>query len=57
MKKWITFLVLVGLINPLIANAQSVMKDTRGLSNETSLLTRQQQRMDVLEQGLKKFVE
>ena len=55
MNKRIVFLVLVSLLLPANAMAQSVASDNATSSNASALLTRQQQRMDILEQGLKEI--
>ncbi len=53
MSKRITFLILVGLMTPMNAKAQSVVIESVAPSDTSALLTRQQQRMEILEQGLK----
>jgi TolA-binding protein len=55
MNKCIIFLVLVNLLLPTNAMAQSAASDNAISSNASALLTRQQQRMDILEQGLKEI--
>ena len=55
MNKRIVFLVLASLLLPANAMAQSAASDNATLSNASALLTRQQQRMDILEQGLKEI--
>ena len=55
MNKRIVFLVLAGLLLPANAMAQSAASDNAISSNASALLTRQQQRMDILEQGLKEI--
>ena len=55
MNKRIAFLVLASLLLPANAMAQSAASDNVTLSNASALLTRQQQRMDILEQGLKEI--
>ena len=55
MNKRIVFLVLASLLLPANAMAQSVASDNAISSNASALLTRQQQRMDILEQGLKEI--
>jgi len=51
MNKRIVFLVLASLLLPANAMAQSAASDNAISSNASALLTRQQQRMDILEQG------
>ena len=53
MNKWIIFSILVGLLTPINVSAQSVAIDSAAISSTSTLLTRQQQRMNILEQGLK----
>jgi TolA-binding protein len=53
MNKWIVFSILIGLLAPTSVFAQSLVSDSTLTSNSSALLTRQQQRMDILEQGLK----
>ena len=53
MNKWIVFSILIGLLAPTSVFAQSLVNDSKVISNSSALLTRQQQRMDILEQGLK----
>ncbi len=55
MKKQIFFLVLASLLLPISTFAQSVVSQKGASSNTSSLLTRHQQRMDILEQGLKEI--
>ena len=55
MKKQIFFLVVAGLLLPMNAFAQSVVSKGGASSNTSALLTRHQQRMDILEQGLKEI--
>lgn len=55
MNKRIFFLVLASLLLPANAMAQSAASDNATSSNASALLTRQQQRMDILEQGLKEI--
>ena len=55
MNKRIVFLVLASLLLPANAMAQSAASDNATSSNASALLTRQQQRMDILEQGLKEI--
>jgi TolA-binding protein len=55
MNKRIVFLVLASLLLPANAIAQSAARDNAISSNASALLTRQQQRMDILEQGLKEI--
>ena len=55
MNKRIVFLVLASLLLPANAKAQSAASDNAISSNASALLTRQQQRMDILEQGLKEI--
>ena len=55
MNKRIVFLVLASLLLPASAMAQSAASDNAISSNASALLTRQQQRMDILEQGLKEI--
>ena len=55
MNKQIFFLVLVGLIMPMKAFAQSAVSKSGASSNTSALLTHHQQRMDILEQGLKEI--
>ena len=55
MNKRISFLVLASLLLPANAIAQSAASDNATSSNASALLTRQQQRMDILEQGLKEI--
>ena len=55
MNKRIVFLVLASLLLPANAMAQSAASDNAISSNASALLTRQQQRMDILEQGLKEI--
>ena len=56
MKKQIFFLAVVGLLLPVNTMAQSVVSKNSTSSPHTSaLLTRHQQRMDILEQGLKEI--
>jgi hypothetical protein len=51
MNKRIVFLALASLLLPANAMAQSAASDNATLSNASALLTRQQQRMDILEQA------
>ena len=55
MNKRIVFLVLASLLLPANTLAQSVASDNVISPNASALLTRQQQRMDILEQGLKEI--
>ena len=55
MNKRIVFLVLASLLLPANAIAQSAARDNAISSNASALLTRQQQRMDILEKGLKEI--
>ena len=55
MNKRIVFLVLASLLIPANTMAQSAASDNAISSNASALLTRQQQRMDILEQGLKEI--
>ncbi len=55
MNKRIVFLMLASLLLPANAMAQSTASDNAISSNASALLTRQQQRMDILEQGLKEI--
>ena len=55
MNKRIVFLVLASLLLPANAMAQSAASDNVTSSNVSALLTRHQQRMDILEQGLKEI--
>ena len=55
MNKRIVFLVLASLLLSANAMAQSAASDNVTPSNVSALLTRQQQRMDILEQGLKEI--
>ena len=55
MKKQIIFLVVAGLLLPINTLAQSVVSKEGASSNTSALLTRHQQRMDILEQGLKEI--
>ena len=55
MNKRIVFLVLASLLLPANVMAQSAASDNATSSNASALLTRQQQRMDILEQGLKEI--
>ena len=55
MNKRIVFLVLASLLLTVNAKAQSAASDNAISSNASALLTRQQQRMDILEQGLKEI--
>ena len=55
MKKQIFFLVVAGLLLPMNTLAQSVVSKGGASSNTSALLTRHQQRMDILEQGLKEI--
>ena len=55
MNKRIVFLVFASLLLPANAMAQSAASDNAISSNASALLTRQQQRMDILEQGLKEI--
>jgi TolA-binding protein len=55
MNKRIVFLVLASLLLPANAMAQSSASDNTISSNASALLTRQQQRMDILEQGLREI--
>jgi TolA-binding protein len=55
MNKRIVFLALASLLLPANAIAQSAASDNAISSNASALLTRQQQRMDILEQGLKEI--
>ena len=55
MNKQIFFLVVAGLLLPMSTFAQSVVSKGSASSNNSALLTRHQQRMDILEQGLKEI--
>ena len=55
MKKQIFFLVVAGLLLPMNTFAQSVVSKGGASSNTSALLTSHQQRMDILEQGLKEI--
>ena len=55
MNKRVVFLVLASLLLPANVMAQSAASDKAISSNASALLTRQQQRMDILEQGLKEI--
>ena len=55
MNKQIFFLVVASLLLPTNAFAQSVVSKGSASSNNSALLTRHQQRMDILEQGLKEI--
>ena len=55
MNKQIFFLVVAILLLPMDAVAQSVVSKGSASSNNSALLTRHQQRMDILEQGLKEI--
>ena len=55
MNKRIVFLVSASLLLSANAMAQSAASDNAISSNASALLTRQQQRMDILEQGLKEI--
>ena len=55
MNKQLVFLILASLLLPTNAMAQRVANDNAISSNASALLTRQQQRMDILEQGLKEI--
>jgi len=55
MKKQIFFLVVASLLLPINTFAQSVVSKSGASSNTSALLTRHQQRMDILEQGLKEI--
>lgn len=53
MNRRIVFLIVVALMLPIGASAQNAGDDAA--SNTSALLTRHQQRMDILEQGLKEI--
>ncbi|MDC1382449.1 hypothetical protein N8500_03085 [Candidatus Puniceispirillum sp.] len=53
MNKWIAFPILLGLLASTSIFAQSLVNDNTITSNSSALLARQQQRMDILEKGLK----
>ena len=55
MNKRIIFLMVVSLLLPTSAFTQSVVSKSGASSNTSALLTRHQQRMDILEQGLKEI--
>ena len=55
MNKRTLFLVLASLLLPANVMAQSAASDKAISSNASALLTRQQQRMDILEKGLKEI--
>jgi TolA-binding protein len=55
MNKQIIFLLVFGLLLPMSALAQMAVSDGVASSNTSALLTRHQQRMDILEQGLKEI--
>ena len=55
MDKKIFFLVVAGLLLPTNIFAQSVLSKGEASSNTSALMTRHQQRMDILEQGLKEI--
>ncbi len=55
MNKRIVFLVLASLLLPANAMAQRATSDNAITSNASALLTRQQQRMNILEQGLREI--
>ena len=55
MNKQIVFLVVVSLFLPMSAFAQSAVSKSGSTSNTSALLTHHQQRMDILEQGLKEI--
>jgi TolA-binding protein len=55
MNKRIVFLVVASLMVPGNAMAQNIGSDGAISSNTSALLTRHQQRMDILEQGLKEI--
>jgi TolA-binding protein len=55
MNKQFIFLVLASLLVPMNALAQSAVSKGGASSNASALLTRHQQRMDILEQGLKEI--
>jgi len=55
MNKRIVFLVVTSLMLPGNPVAQSIVSDGAASPNTSALLTRHQQRMDILEQGLKEI--
>jgi TolA-binding protein len=55
MNKQIIFLVVAALLLPVSALGQSAVSNGGATSNASALLTRHQQRMDILEQGLKEI--
>ena len=55
MNKQIFFVVVACLLLPMNTLAQSVVSKGGASSNTSALLTRHQQRMDILEQGLKEI--
>ncbi len=55
MNKQIFFLAVAGLLLPMNTLAQSAVSEGSASSNSGALLTRHQQRMDILEQGLKEI--
>jgi TolA-binding protein len=55
MNKQFTFLVVASLLLPMNALAQSAVSKGGASSNASALLTLHQQRMDILEQGLKEI--
>ena len=55
MNKRIVFMVLASLMLPANVMAQSAVSDNAVSANASALLTRHQQRMDILEQGLKEI--
>ena len=55
MNKQIVFLMVASLLLPTNTFAQSLLSKGDASSNTSALLTRHQQRMDILEQGLKEI--
>jgi TolA-binding protein len=55
MNKQFIFLLVASLLLPMNVLAQSVVSKGGASSNTSALLTRHQQRMDILEQGLKEI--
>ena len=55
MNKQIIFMVVAGLLLPMNTFGQSALSKGDASSNTSALLTRHQQRMDILEQGLKEI--
>ena len=55
MNRQLVFLLAAVIFLPLEAVAQSAAGDNIGADNTSALLTRHQQRMNILEQGLKEI--